>query len=241
MDPVDAQEPSKKICPSNRAKAAVFCLHGLLFFSAIVLNSWAFHRLASCSPQGSAVWNGIHQINELSNYPLEQLTTKIPVKFDAELFSTSIYKGRPRKELDDAWGKLVDHPMILADYETLQAFDATETPIKGVNGHYYATIEVFHQLHCLDIIRKFIWRDYYAHIDTFQDPPEAVWEHIDHCIDLLRQVLMCNSGTGLLFYADRGSEQPEARFSTNHMCRNFSQISEWVWKHNSELGIYAES
>lgn len=51
---------------------------------------------------------------------------------------------------------------------------------------------------------------------------------------------MCNSGTDLLFYTDLGDQQPEARVSTSHMCRNFSQISEWVWKHDSELGKYAE-
>lgn len=51
---------------------------------------------------------------------------------------------------------------------------------------------------------------------------------------------MCNSGTRLLFYTDLGDQQPEARVSTSHMCRNFSQISEWVWKHDSELGKYAE-
>lgn len=55
-------------------------------------------------------------------------------------------------------------------------------------------------------------------------------------------MLMCDSATSLLFYTDLGdAEQPQARFSSNHMCRNFSQISEWVWKHDSELGIYAES
>lgn len=63
----------------------------------------------------------------------------------------------------------------------------------------------------------------------------------DHCIDLLRQVLMCNSATGLLFYTDLGKQQPEARVSTEHMCKNFSQISDWVWKHDSELGVVAES
>ena len=60
-------------------------------------------------------------------------------------------------------------------------------------------------------------------------------------MDLLRQVLMYNSAIGLLFYTDLGSQQPEARVSTSHMCRNFSQISEWVWEHDSELGVYAET
>lgn len=63
---------------------------------------------------------------------------------------------------------------------------------------------------------------------------------LDHCIDLLRQVLMCNSDVGLIFYTDVGDRQPVARVSTTHMCRNFSQVTEWVNKHDSELGIFAE-
>lgn len=68
--------------------------------------------------------------------------------------------------------------MILVDKETLDSFDRTTKPSKGINDHYYATVEVFHQLHCLDITRKFIWRNHYGHVDTFQDPPEMIWEHV---------------------------------------------------------------
>lgn len=63
----------------------------------------------------------------------------------------------------------------------------------------------------------------------------------DHCIDLLRQTLICHGDIGLVFYTDLGDSQPAARLSTTHMCRNFSEITEWVNKHDSELGIYAES
>ena len=149
-------------------------------------------------------------------------------------------------------------PMILVDDETLQSFDPTPKPSKGIEDQYYATVEVYHQLHCLDITRKFIWRDHYAHVDTFQDPPEMVWEHVgvtrpyhrtplitkrdpDHCIDLLRQTLMCHGDVGLFFYTDVGDQQPVARVSTTHMCRNFSGITEWVNKHDSESGVYSES
>lgn len=68
--------------------------------------------------------------------------------------------------------------MILVDNGVLRAYDPTELPSKGMGSHYYATVEVYHQLHCLDITRKFIWRDHYKHVDTFQDPPEMVWEHV---------------------------------------------------------------
>ena len=52
---------------------------------------------------------------------------------------------------------------------------------------------------------------------------------------------MCNADLGLIFYTDVGEQQqPMARVSTQHMCRNISVITEWVQRHDSELGIYAE-
>ena len=68
--------------------------------------------------------------------------------------------------------------MILVNHETLQSFDPTSKLSKGINDHYYATVEIYHQLHCLDITRKFIWRDYYGHVDIFQDPPDMIREHV---------------------------------------------------------------
>ncbi|CAJ2508323.1 Uu.00g133490.m01.CDS01 [Anthostomella pinea] len=211
-----------------------------LFSFAVLLNMWALRGWNSFGNKELLQASNSHHRDPLGYYPLLDVATYGPMRFDAELRGKSIFKGPPSELLDNAWSKLVNQPMILVDNEALQSFDPTSKPSKGVDGHYYATVEVYHQLHCLDIIRKFIWRNHYQHVDTFMDPPQMVWEHVDHCIDLLRQVLMCNGDIGLIFYTDVGKEQPIARVSTTHMCRNFSQITEWVNGHDSELGVFAE-
>ncbi|KAK4641836.1 hypothetical protein QC761_504318 [Podospora bellae-mahoneyi] len=163
------------------------------------------------------------------------------MRFDAELGVPSVFKGQPREELDDMWDSPVDQPMILVNNETLQAFDPTSKPTKSANGHYYAPVEVFSSAPLLEYItRKFIWRNHYQHVDTFQDPLEITWEHVDRCIELLHQVLMCHADTGLIFYTDHGDAQPEAGVSTVHMCRNFSRIVNGVNEHDSLLEIFAE-
>ncbi|KAF2763256.1 hypothetical protein EJ05DRAFT_506871 [Pseudovirgaria hyperparasitica] len=216
-------------------------LNIVVFFFTVILNIWSFQRLNSCNKTTLLPTDSRQQRVLKSHYPLIDLAQYSPKRFDADLGAPSVYKGPPRPQLDDAWKRLVDQPMLLVNNETLQSFDPTSKPSKGVNGHYYATVEVYHQLHCLDITRKFIWRQNYQHVDTFQDPPDMVWEHVDHCIDLLRQVLMCNGDIGLVFYTDVGKLKPVPRFSTTHMCRDFAAITEWVNKHDSELGIYAEN
>ncbi|KAJ3571375.1 hypothetical protein NPX13_g5403 [Xylaria arbuscula] len=213
------------------------CLNVGLLLLALLLNFWAVQRLNSCSdaslvPDDRGFPRALHD-----SYTLLDIAKFRPMQFSAELGQPSVFKGTPRKELDDAWDKLTDLPMILVNNETLQAFDPTSKPTKGIDGYYYATVEVYHQLHCLDITRKFIFRDQYQHVNTFQDPPDMVWEHVDHCIDLLRQVLMCNADIGLIFYTDVGQRQPVARVSTTHMCRDFADITDWVNGHDSDLGI----
>jgi hypothetical protein len=39
---------------------------------------------------------------------------------------------------------------------------------------------------------------------------------------------MRHNDIGLMFYTDVGHQQPAARVSTPHTCRNFSQVAEWV-------------
>lgn len=57
----------------------------------------------------------------------------------------------------------------------------------------------------------------------------------DHCIDLLRQVIMCHADVGLIVFDDMGPKSsPVPRFSTDHKCRNFTAITEWVNNHDAD-------
>jgi hypothetical protein len=69
-------------------------------------------------------------------------------------------------------------------------------------GQYLASIDVFHQLHCVDILRKSLYREYYnKHEEAFISTPESVvQEHLEHCVEMLRQTIMCHGDTSLLTY-----------------------------------------
>ncbi|PQE17047.1 tat pathway signal sequence protein [Rutstroemia sp. NJR-2017a BBW] len=75
--------------------------------------------------------------------------------------------------------------VISISEETLHAVNAsTEYSVKlapELGGGYMATVELLHQLHCLDFLRQATYEDYYK--DTWEDSPEM----IHHCIDNLRQ------------------------------------------------------
>ena len=55
---------------------------------------------------------------------------------------------------------------------------------------------------------------------------------LDHCIDNLRQRIMCTSDVGLVpFYwvGDDGQTDPE--FSRTHTCRDFETLHDWMMEH----------
>ena len=59
--------------------------------------------------------------------------------------------------------------------------------------------------------------------------PIYVKNHIDHCINYLRQILTCNADTGLVFtYWIDGHEEPHADFNSLKVCRNFTQARDWA-------------
>jgi len=68
--------------------------------------------------------------------------------------------------------------MILIDEPGMVAIHQPSETAKGVNGSYYALVEVYHELHCLNLVRKYIWRDDYSEDISFQGPESQVLEHV---------------------------------------------------------------
>ncbi|CAD6455074.1 84749db0-a147-457c-8d33-f5aafdea4d70 [Sclerotinia trifoliorum] len=94
-----------------------------------------------------------------------------------------------------------------------------------------ATLSVLHQLHCLDGIRRI----YYLNNDAATSGTLLVEEelephmrrsHMRHCIDFLRQSLMC-CGDSSIEIVD-----PELKgvtgWDTEHMCTNWEELQDWV-------------
>jgi hypothetical protein len=72
----------------------------------------------------------------------------------------SEYQGRPSAELDRAWYRLYMHMNRIPEHQAAQLSNAT-IPIPDDPGYYGVIFDVFHNLHCLDELRKHIWPDHY--------------------------------------------------------------------------------
>ncbi|KAI1816765.1 hypothetical protein GGS20DRAFT_536118 [Poronia punctata] len=103
---------------------------------------------------------------------------------------------------------------------------------------FRVAIEVFHQLHCLNLLRQNVHRDYYAPLggDT-SAAPEDLRGHLDHCIDALRQFVMCQGDVGVFsFNYPFGGGDPWPDYSTPRVCRNFESIRQWAVDHTVPQG-----
>lgn len=91
-----------------------------------------------------------------------------------------------------------------------------------------------------DLVRKTLhWNyDYYLAKGEgpFVNSEYIVQIHATHCLDMLRQVLMCNPDVGVLgqvWWQPEGEPNPMAfvDFNTKHRCRDYEGIREWAKEH----------
>lgn len=102
-------------------------------------------------------------------------------------------------------------------------------------GGYFVNVEGMHHLHCLNLLRKGLWYnyDYYRELGehAFKNEEPILHLHVSHCLDTLRQVLMCNVDTGVLgqvWYGHAEGTQAFPDFQSRHKCKNFDEIRDWA-------------
>jgi hypothetical protein len=161
------------------------------------------------------------------------------IRFNGTLGAPSLYSGGPSAEIEAAWNRIsVDARPVRMTLEQLLRTGEKPSPSMArypdeYGGGYIASVEVIHQLHCLNMIRKVSWG---VHNETlgheYHDSPEDFRIHLDHCIEMIRQNIMCRSDVTMLTYDwVEGVKDPFPNFNIPHQCRNFEKILSWVDEH----------
>ncbi|OAG22752.1 hypothetical protein CC77DRAFT_1059630 [Alternaria alternata] len=132
------------------------------------------------------------------------------------------FPQRPNEESDAAWASLfpeklgfVQHPELAPDV---------------------ASIAVFHELHCLNMLRQAFWASVDGKLAEMGDESReknhrTSHHHVRHCFEYLRQSLIClaDSNLEMMNYTARGI----SGWQTERTCRNFEELSDW----SNEWGI----
>ncbi|KAK7697976.1 hypothetical protein SLS64_012963 [Diaporthe eres] len=106
-----------------------------------------------------------------------------------------IWRDLPNDALDEAWEKLIDEHILPVTKEDILAMRKDPDVVAKlpeefwVDGEerYVAKAAAFHNLHCLDYLRKTVYQDYYWPNGTGSVPFHDT--HVSHCIMVLMEHL----------------------------------------------------
>lgn len=117
----------------------------------------------------------------------------------------------------------------IAGYDPRKYFRAPETWGFG-NDAFPVQIDVFHQIHCLDVLRK------QAHAVHYDLDGNTDWKHVGHCLGILLQNIMCTADVTLIPHRwVENRSRPFAQFSVQKQCRAFGQLKEWNTIHAAKI------
>ncbi|KAH0284582.1 hypothetical protein KCU62_g8174, partial [Aureobasidium sp. EXF-3399] len=161
--------------------------------------------------------------------------------------SIPLYFGKPSPAIDAAWAELLqyEYPAITSEEMALNPFlsynaDKDKHP---VTGRYHFALDVFHNLHCLNAVRKELDKDYYgahdhghvgrqAQYQQHHNPLDAAQrDHIDHCMNHIRQSLQCRpdlSAAAMHVFEDLEGSKYFLGNAEQHTCYDWESIMRWA-------------
>ncbi|MCJ1402924.1 hypothetical protein MMC11_006145 [Xylographa trunciseda] len=197
----------------------------------------------------AAVFRGVSDgecIARLSTYsPAIESVEYEELNFDNLFRHQTVYRGPPTNELEREWERLYFHDLVAIPEDKFRHLNKSadrkyiQIPSR-LGGGYAANIDVFHQLHCLNLIRQYTWREYYeAYPDRVETPSDIVLDtkeglrtHVDHCIETLRLNLMCHGDVTPYIFVKESDDDilGTADFNAHHKCRRFDKLVDFFEK-----------
>jgi hypothetical protein len=139
-------------------------------------------------------------------------------------FVNSPYAGEPTPESDEAWHTLLNNMSVRVTGDELARHNQTSVELPG--GGYLAWLGVFHELHCVKMLRQWSWREhYFPNMTAHEHRHQMV--HIDHCLDWLRNAAICGADTSALAVFKWDEKLPHPMLNTKrvpHRCVDWDAL-----------------
>ncbi|KUJ21546.1 uncharacterized protein LY89DRAFT_729063 [Mollisia scopiformis] len=162
--------------------------------------------------------------------------------------ATSKYKGPPTPEVDKAWRAVFDYGELRINDEDLKHMNRTSVKLADGSGQYVGSPDAsntsqavfqtnsniernqtYHQLHCL----WYIFRNVHPEFYTVEPTNVPVIDHLDHCIDSLRNFIQCHATTSVQTYSWLPDLHiPWANFEVDNICVDWDYYTNWVTQHS---------
>ncbi|KAJ7890379.1 hypothetical protein B0H13DRAFT_877701 [Mycena leptocephala] len=214
--PTEAEEGRHETYPRSRParpRRIVPILAAIICVQSIALLATLWRRPSTPAPR---LYSPVQHL-------VEETLKIYPLGFGKDL---SPFQVPSSPDLDQAWEDLYNFGVSRIPKQEAAKLPNKTSPIPGDPGFYIVELDVFHELHCLNMIRKALDPDYYT--DWNIKTVERAREHVSHCVDWIRYSIMCHSDTSVIVWQwnDRVQQStPKARVP--HTCRNFELIQDW--------------
>ncbi|GAW23809.1 hypothetical protein ANO14919_133860 [Xylariales sp. No.14919] len=134
------------------------------------------------------------------------------------------YTGHPTPQMDEDWDILVGGYVPLSQEEA----DQVQGGVSNDGGKFYVVPSVRHNLHCVNYLRKVAYDKWYPVIHEERDNIPLFTQHVDHCIETLRQSIQCSADlTPVPHNWAEGKQMYIANTMLEHTCRDYEAIMGW--------------
>ena len=172
----------------------------------------------------------------------------------------TIYQGPPSAEKEAHWRALYVEAITIPRSSAQKLHNKTVPVNSSQATEYIVGLNVFHYLHCLHYISNAM--DFFHYPETsglnvtnnpydgvhkladYEDHDEQGMldpEHLGHCVDTIRQALMCHADTTpYVWQHDSAENKTNLYQETMHMCTDFSALREWAGERRFDGVRYEE-
>ncbi|KAI1172800.1 hypothetical protein F4777DRAFT_560200 [Nemania sp. FL0916] len=149
-----------------------------------------------------------------------------------------IFVGPPSASVDAAWADLLAGSNIRIYSDEMNKLGLDSLALSDGSG-YLGSLWVFHELHCINRLRRWIFKDYYYPNQTMDAFDESIG-HTQHCLETLRQSVMCHGDIAVqpfewLISSDGRAIGPTTKSRTLHQCANWDRLSKWALSRRVDL------
>ncbi|KAJ6531180.1 hypothetical protein B0H19DRAFT_1082138 [Mycena capillaripes] len=210
-DEKHSRRPQYRVSSGTLALIAIICVQSM----ALVTMTIVFHQKGGTNSH-PRIYSSAKIFQAPAQAVAEEIIRVYPIGFGNEI---SEFQGPPSPPVDRAWDDLYQHVAVdgisrIPKSEAVLLPNRT-SPIPGDPGFYIAELDVFHQLHCLNTIRKALHPSYYPDWDISKGGYPQ--DHISHCIEWIRHSIMCHSDTSVVVNFDSIQEWSRKNSLTGEM------------------------
>ncbi|KAJ6124075.1 hypothetical protein N7471_011392 [Penicillium samsonianum] len=226
-------------------RGAVYCL-ALLLFIQTCFTFWVLKSLPNWTACEIGFATDLDDAKPWISLEQTRFTNSLRADENGMLYKFSnpddqTYTGAPSEEIEKAWDKLISGRYVrLMESEIVKlngsAYDHPLEPVVArkhmiTSSGVYGGIDVMHSLHCVNVLRKHL-----NSVDDLDVHLSAHYKqlHLDHCIDQLRQSIMCSGDLTPVTLRPvwEGKNHTHllllGQTEQKHTCRNFTALREWA-------------